>query len=482
MGDYVNGFSLVLGVYMFGLQGLLLGPALVCGGKLLYELGGSIIHEAEGLVTPSHDDIASREPSPPHHQPPQQQHFECGGCSGNARSRQAEAVQRSDSTRGPGRAPPSTARRPSRHHLEELSKGLEHSVSQAMRRLSFLSPAFKAGRSQAPSSERTGAGPAASPAAAPSTMRPRAASTGLGPLRNACEQAESHELAESPAPFLAHSRSMHPACSCSSHEAACVRPGVGGVDTSASVWVEAAVEGGEVVRVGVPAGTSWPDFLQAVSTRLRAVSELPAAHPGSVRAIALRDTSGALVASVDDLRCGERLVVISGESSRDNGGSESSCGLAEASIGAAEGCGVCGDAAYAPIDDAGCGACRDDNGSDSRPRGPLTATAPRSAAAARNGSGGGQFRDGRVPASFMDGAPTPLQPPTGHRKQLFSSPLAPADAGTSAATFCSPPTAPPMQEAGLRNRARQAPGHSVSSDETQGASDDSTAYSDIKEL
>jgi len=52
VGEYVHGFSLVLGVYMFGLRGLLLGPALVCGSKLLFELCGTFIQEAEGFATP----------------------------------------------------------------------------------------------------------------------------------------------------------------------------------------------------------------------------------------------------------------------------------------------------------------------------------------------------------------------------------------------------------------------------------------------
>ena len=47
VSQYVNGFSLVLGVYMFGLQGLLFGPLLVCGAKRMYEYTGHIIQQAE---------------------------------------------------------------------------------------------------------------------------------------------------------------------------------------------------------------------------------------------------------------------------------------------------------------------------------------------------------------------------------------------------------------------------------------------------
>lgn len=52
IGEYVIGFSLVLGVYMFGLQGVLFGPMLVCGAKLFYDFAGDVIHQAEGLNTP----------------------------------------------------------------------------------------------------------------------------------------------------------------------------------------------------------------------------------------------------------------------------------------------------------------------------------------------------------------------------------------------------------------------------------------------
>lgn len=42
VSQYVNGFSLVLGVYMFGLQGVLFGPLLVCGVKRIYEYTGAV--------------------------------------------------------------------------------------------------------------------------------------------------------------------------------------------------------------------------------------------------------------------------------------------------------------------------------------------------------------------------------------------------------------------------------------------------------
>jgi len=45
LNEYVSGFSVVLGVYMFGAQGVVFGPGIVCGVKLLYELGGVIILE-----------------------------------------------------------------------------------------------------------------------------------------------------------------------------------------------------------------------------------------------------------------------------------------------------------------------------------------------------------------------------------------------------------------------------------------------------
>ena len=52
LGEYVSAFSVVLGVYMFGVQGVLFGPVVVCGVKLLYELAGVIMLEYAGLETP----------------------------------------------------------------------------------------------------------------------------------------------------------------------------------------------------------------------------------------------------------------------------------------------------------------------------------------------------------------------------------------------------------------------------------------------
>lgn len=60
---YVNGFSLVLGVYMFGLQGVLFGPLLVYGVIRIYEYAGAIIQQ-QAEVRPGvsgHDAVDSDE-------------------------------------------------------------------------------------------------------------------------------------------------------------------------------------------------------------------------------------------------------------------------------------------------------------------------------------------------------------------------------------------------------------------------------------
>ena len=48
VGDYVHAFSLVLGVYVFGLSGVLFGPMLVCVAKLLSDVTFEFISTAEG--------------------------------------------------------------------------------------------------------------------------------------------------------------------------------------------------------------------------------------------------------------------------------------------------------------------------------------------------------------------------------------------------------------------------------------------------
>ena len=50
VGDYVHAFSLVLGVYVFGLSGVLFGPMLVCVAKLLSDVTFEFISTAEGHV------------------------------------------------------------------------------------------------------------------------------------------------------------------------------------------------------------------------------------------------------------------------------------------------------------------------------------------------------------------------------------------------------------------------------------------------
>lgn len=53
IGDYVHAFSLVLGVYVFGVQGVLFGPMLVCVAKLLSDMVSEVIRGMEGKQTES---------------------------------------------------------------------------------------------------------------------------------------------------------------------------------------------------------------------------------------------------------------------------------------------------------------------------------------------------------------------------------------------------------------------------------------------
>ena len=48
IGDYVHAFSLCLGVYVFGINGVLFGPMLVCVAKLLVDIASDLILDAEG--------------------------------------------------------------------------------------------------------------------------------------------------------------------------------------------------------------------------------------------------------------------------------------------------------------------------------------------------------------------------------------------------------------------------------------------------
>ncbi|KAL1496797.1 hypothetical protein AB1Y20_014384 [Prymnesium parvum] len=99
IGEYVIGFSLVLGVYMFGIQGVLFGPTLVCGAKLCSDMGTAIIRHAEGLTTPAVPNVSNGDFS--------------------------------SQTSGEWRADAAAAEATSNH---------SHLLGRAMRRLSFFSP------------------------------------------------------------------------------------------------------------------------------------------------------------------------------------------------------------------------------------------------------------------------------------------------------------------------------------------------------
>ena len=117
IGQYVNGFSLVLGVYMFGFQGILFGPLLVCGVKRLYELGGAAIQQAaEDFVTP---------------EPPHDRYDEFSG-------QEADVASTDMGTDGG-----TTEGQPSERAtvgLQSFGSDISGKVLMTMRRLSFFSP------------------------------------------------------------------------------------------------------------------------------------------------------------------------------------------------------------------------------------------------------------------------------------------------------------------------------------------------------
>ena len=143
MHAYVEGFSLVLGVYVFGAQGVLFGPMLVCAAKLLYELGGSIIQQAEGLGTP-----------PPASPPP------------------ANAA-------APDGAPPIAAQ-PSVEALLRTMRRLSFWSSPRMSRNAPTEPPSLSARPAAPGTATRRPGPLAPPTPAPAGTSCVPVSTGLG--------------------------------------------------------------------------------------------------------------------------------------------------------------------------------------------------------------------------------------------------------------------------------------------------------------
>ena len=59
IGDYVHAFSLVLGVYVFGLQGVLFGPMIVCAAKLVTDLVSEVVKGLEQRTSETPDAAAA---------------------------------------------------------------------------------------------------------------------------------------------------------------------------------------------------------------------------------------------------------------------------------------------------------------------------------------------------------------------------------------------------------------------------------------
>ena len=276
VSQYVNGFSLVLGVYMFGLQGLLFGPLLVCGAKRMYEYTGHIIQQAElgeasrpaGGSDSDSDDDAECAAAAAASAVPVRARFS-GSQGGSPRiERRGSGAQSPVPTRAPTRtaaakdaadaaaaaAAAAAARQASQVCAEAAVRqseppGLESRGSievlsrealKTMRRFSFFSPPSRLG------------GARRAPGAAP---RPDVADAGAASARlfDVCVRCDG------------------------SH--------------------------GQCIRLSVCPETEWDDLLSCVTDRLRRLGFTAPAQA----AVALRAAGGLLVASASDLRPNEVL-------------------------------------------------------------------------------------------------------------------------------------------------------------------------------
>uniref|UniRef100_A0A7S2IN93 Uncharacterized protein n=1 Tax=Haptolina brevifila TaxID=156173 RepID=A0A7S2IN93_9EUKA len=312
IGDYVHAFCIVLGVYVFGVQGVLFGPMIVCVAKLLTDIASELIRDAEGVITSppaapeEPTDAASAIPPPLHSRPS------------------------AASWPGSGGAPPAS-RMPSL-------------IDRTMRRLSFLSsykrqhtpstPALGNGAHRStnsfthqPTAHPTGVKDSASQGAFPHWLAPTACNAaGLSAGfdgRYEMDGADAYGSAElqPPPPHLWP------------HELPCIVTVVVGLANDArgeegsrekrvSVGALSGADDGEAVarpyrvRVTTSRQTRWDDFLTAVTERLVAVHRL---SPG-LRVSAIETAEGFLVGSTKDLREGEALgahtlVITKGEGS-----------------------------------------------------------------------------------------------------------------------------------------------------------------------
>ena len=256
VGDYVSGFALVLGVYMFGVQGVLFGPMIVYGALTLWRLSEPIIQDAANAKPTTQPNHHGRGSPAPAAAPQMGRSVSASGVELSRRTG-GGADGGGAGTGGGGGG----------------GAGGADPISRIIRRLSFLSP-------MPPLSSATDDGEGAADDGA-------GAGGGQGVRRTAT------------APAVAtHARHIGVRC-----RAAAVGSG-GAAAAAAAVW------DAPPVRVRVPPVTSgggadgaWAELLRGAEDRLQAAGSLPEGHA----VVGLQSADGLRVLRFDDLQEGEVL-------------------------------------------------------------------------------------------------------------------------------------------------------------------------------
>ena len=346
IGDYVHAFSLVLGVYVFGLQGVLFGPMLVCVAKLLFNMASELIRNTEGRIAspafpdhPAHyshnssscDGVdaanggsVSDPPDPPMHEPRGGGGLRRDAHRGLGRDGAWPGrLPRDGMAIGDGRAMDGALRDEravmwSRDLSRSTRGGLGTVLGTAastMRRLSFFSspggsPAYlsahrrrgaghvgsslKTGECESGGVSRQGVVPPCSskplsylPAAAADGLPSAATEAGCSPLGTVCQSALGVPI----------------------RVTISVQPW-GATNAVGDLPAEEPLASCVRVRVSAPISIPWPDFVLRVEARLRFVGQLSPQQ--FVRALRSR-ADGAQVVSAEDLRQDEELEAEVGE-------------------------------------------------------------------------------------------------------------------------------------------------------------------------
>lgn len=276
ISDYVHAFSLVLGVYVFGLQGVLFGPMLVCVAKMLWDMASDAIRTTEGRVrSPNLPEGSSTDEMPPPAPEP--------AVRQRAAARGSQEASEAFFPSGSGLHVPPPDAHPSHPSANRYwSRALL--LERTMRRLSFFSS------------------PGASPAhfaGLPSHPRSRACSGGgvsAGAHPPAC-----------PSLLRSQSHGVVPTYASPAHAAAVTFPD--GDVTVLSIAVSlpssagCAGTGVRSIRVTAPSSLAWGELLRRVESRLLAVGAM-----GTHKTVhGLRAADGCQIVSAEDLRDGERV-------------------------------------------------------------------------------------------------------------------------------------------------------------------------------